>query len=179
MTRFHPHAWLIAALFALLLGLFVSVSFALSPPLSRIEQRLEGALPGAELRLDSRIRVGSAKLGVARAALRLAGDPESRGALKGVRRVEIADYLVHSMPPVDEVDLLDPVVGDGWIRMIQIREDESLLWVYTHEARSGLDGLLVVELEDGWLSIVSVEGRISSWLEQLAEDDPTGVRDLF
>lgn len=156
-----------------------ALAVAAGPSLSAIERQLERRLPGVELELEERLSIGRLKLRLAKVVVGAAGDPEARDVLRGVRRVEIADYRVRSLPVLDTVGVLELVDGDGWARLIHSREDDELMWVYAREEKTRLTGLLVVDLGDSWLSVVSIEGKIGEWLERMAADEPGGIRDLF
>jgi hypothetical protein len=152
-----------------------------APSAAAVRAHIEREVPGARLRRDSNIRLGRFTLAVAKGVMRLVepGDRETRRALSHIHRVHVTTYEVLSLPDIDGLEL--PVsferglARQGWIPMLQEREEDSRTWVFLRQDEAGtIRNLYLVELDNAELTVIDLAGRLDRVMAEFVADDPDG-----
>lgn len=151
------------------------------PAADAVRLHIERAVPGAEFRRDSRVRLGRFTLALAKGAMRLVAfeDRDTRRALSQVHSIDIASYEVISMPPVAALSLPPRVErglsAEGWYPMIKTREEDAHSWIFVRESEDGMvSNMYIVELDAAELTIIDLQGRLDRVVAQFVADDPDG-----
>ena len=159
--------------FATVVALFLAAAIVLpgclwAPLRAQIRLDLERQLPGASFDKEFEISLGPVSLAFARMVTRLVPDAhDASGYLKNVRKIEVAVYNAHQMPPVDQVKMPERMQSmiekDGWETAIRVREENEIVWVMYRTDDESVKNVCVVVLNDDELVMVRAEGN----LEQL------------
>jgi hypothetical protein len=149
------------------------------PAADSVRAYIEQAVPGAEFRRDSHIRLGRFTLGLVKGVMRLvaAGGREDRQMMANIRSVDIASYEVLALPAVAELSLPPRMerrmAEDGWYPMVKEREEDSHTWIFVREAEVGtVSNLYIVELDSFELTIIDLAGRLDRIAAEMVADDP-------
>ena len=172
---------------AALAGLVAAAALSLvgckdTPPSGEtVRMLIEREVPGAQLRRGSRVRLGRFTLALAKGVMRLVAhdDAETRRVLSHVRRVDIADYEVVSLPDDGLAPLADSFArrleSHGWQPMVKAREEDSRTWIFYRESTAGsISNLYIVELDAAELVVIDLAGRLDRLTAELIADDPGG-----
>lgn len=149
------------------------------PAAETVRLLIEREVPGAQLRRESRVHLGRFTLAAARGVLRLAAfdDGETRRTLSHIRRIDITDYEVVSLPEVDFAPLTAAFTRKlerhGWYPMVKVHEEDSRTWIYYREDDAGsISNLYIVELDAAELVVIDLAGRLDRLTAELIADDP-------
>jgi len=154
---------------------------------SAFDLAVEQEMPGLELEREFGFTLGRLSLGLLRGLAGLAGedlDEETREILQGLRRAEVASYVVVRPPDADRQPRLEGLerryARQGWEKTLSAAQEGELVWVLCLSGDRGeLRGLLAIVLDGDELTVVRLEGDLDAALETIAADAPDEFVEAF
>jgi hypothetical protein len=139
-----------------------------APELANVRRDIERQIPQARFDKEIELSLGPLSLALARVVTRFVPDArEARSYLRDVRRIQIAVYNAHDLPPTTGVEMpavLRELQAQGWVTAVKVRDGEELVWVLYRLENESVTELYVVALDDEELVLVRAKGK----LEKLA-----------
>ncbi len=158
---------------ALALGLGAAASGCMSAELARVRRDVAADLPEARIARGHAPAFGRLSLGLARQFVGT-DDPNLHALLGNVRGAAFGRYRVGGAFSAENVTLaraLDRARSRGWTPVVVAREDSTVTWVLSRDARDGtLGDLLVMALDHDELTLVRVHGRLDAAALAVAGD---------
>jgi hypothetical protein len=139
-----------------------------APELANVRRDIERQIPQARFDKEIELSLGPLSLALARVVTRFVPDArEARSYLRDVRRIQIAVYNAHDLPPTTGVEMpavLRELQAQGWVTAVKVRDGQELVWVLYRLENERVTELYVVALDDEELVLVRAKGK----LEKLA-----------
>ena len=152
-----------------------------APSVTDLRHAIESSSPSCRLDVDEELSLGRTKLWFVRRLVAVVDDvdPQAGAILEGLRRVEIGSYRVVGDCPLP-ADLEADLVDGGWARTVRW-QDASGRGVVLQRMNDDnqIDGMLVLEIGDGSVEIVHLEGRVQDILAAAVRDDPGSTGSLL
>jgi hypothetical protein len=154
-----------------------------SPRAARVADSIHMERPHCGLERESHIALSGLSLSAAKALVKLADEDEAAQILDGLKRVELATYLVSGGDQCRDLAGLGTVENElsqqGWSLVAREREAGEATWVFMSENEGGsIDGLYVVTFGGRELEIVRLEGRIDEILAAAIAETPARAAEI-
>jgi hypothetical protein len=149
-----------------------------TPTVDQVRWEIQRRVPEARFEQEERIALGRVSLGLVRGLIRMVpGEVEAQEMLTSVRRLEVATYRVSDLPDLADLDkklrFEKRLAKDGWAMTVRTRAAGSRAWVFMRDNGKGaLRNLFVVDLSDGELTLVRIDGRLSETFAAAIADRP-------
>ena len=154
-----------------------------SPRAATVATSIQMEQPQCTLERESHIALSGIPLSATKALVKLANEDEAAQILAGLKRVELATYLVSGGEQCRGLTGLgtaeDELARQGWSVVVREQDAGEATWVFMRENESGsIDGLYVVTFDQRELEIVRLEGRIDEILAAAIAETPSRAADI-
>jgi hypothetical protein len=154
-----------------------------SPRAATVANSIQMEQPQCSLERESHLALSGLSLSATKALVKLADEDEAAQILDGLKRVELATYLVAGGDQCRDLTDLGTVEAElfqqGWTLVVREQDAGEATWVFMSENESGtIDGLYVVTFDRRELEIVRLEGRIDEILAEAIAETPARAAEI-